>query len=90
MKEQTKGRIITAGMNGVLCVSEYSPFQDLLFKEEVPTFFTKEECIKILDQLLTDEELFSRLSNKFTKKIRDMFEDKNSFKLINEAIEKKK
>tara|TARA_B100000029_G_C17565482_1_gene954895 strand:- start:807 stop:1970 length:1164 start_codon:yes stop_codon:yes gene_type:complete len=85
---QTKGRIIIAGMNGVLCVSEYSPFQDLLFQEEVPSFFTKEECVKILNQLLTNEELFLKLSNKFTKKIRDMFEDKNSFKLINEAIEK--
>ena len=37
---QFKGRIIMAGLNGVACVSEYSPGQELFFTEdEVPTFF---------------------------------------------------
>ena len=86
---QTKGRIIMAGMNGVLCVSEYSPFQDLLFKnDEVPTFFSKEECVKVLSQLLNDDELLAKSTDKFTLKIHELFEDKKSFKLIYDAVEK--
>ena len=86
---QTKGRIILSGMHGVLCVSEYSPFQDLLFNnDEVPTFFSKEECVRILNQLLNDNDLLMRSTNKFTLKTRELFEDKKSFKLIYEAIER--
>ena len=86
---QTKGRIIMAGMNGVLCVSEYSPFQDLLLKnDEVPTFFSKEECVKVLSQLLNDDELLAKSTDKFTLKIHELFEDKKSFKLIYDAVEK--
>ena len=40
---QIKGRVIMSGLCGTLCVSEYSPGQEILFsKDEVPTFHTKE------------------------------------------------
>ena len=53
---QFKGRMIVAGYLGSACVAEYAPGTELLFSEdELPTFFTKEECVKILKKLLKDE-----------------------------------
>ena len=62
-----KGKIIVAGLKGAACVAEYSPGTELLFsKDEVPTFFTKEECVKILKKLLNNKELLEKYTNKFT------------------------
>ena len=78
-----------AGMNGAACVSEYSPVQELLYNnEEIPTFYTKEECVKILKKLIQNDELLKELTNKFTAKTEQLFEDKKSFKPIFDAIEK--
>ncbi len=86
---QLKGRIFLAGFQGAACVSEYSPGQELLFsEEEVPTFFTKEECVKILKKLLNNNELLAKYTNKFTSKVCDLFEEKKSFEPIYNAIEK--
>ena len=86
---QLKGKIIVAGVNGAACVSEYSPGQELLFsEEEVPTFFTKEECAKILKKLLNNNELLAKYTNKFTSKVCNLFEEKKSFEPIYNAIEK--
>ena len=84
-----KGRILLAGFLGVACVSEYSPGQELLFNEdELPTFFTKEECVKILKQLLTNDELLAKYTKKITSKINDLCDDKKNFEPIYNAIEK--
>ena len=86
---QLKGRILLAGFHGVACVSEYSPGQELLFNEdEVPTFFTKEECVKILKKLLQNEELLAKYSNNLTSKINELCDDKKNFEPIYNAIEK--
>ena len=86
---QMKGRIIVAGMNGVLCVSEYSPSQELFFnEEEIPTFYTKDECVKILKKILSDTNLLEKYTNKFTYKVNEIFNNKNIFKNINKSIEK--
>ena len=86
---QLKGRIFLAGFQGAACVSEYSPGQELLFsEEEVPTFFTKEECAKILKKLLNNNELLAKYTNKFTSKVCNLFEEKKSFEPIYNAIEK--
>ena len=86
---QFKGRIILAGLNGVACVSEYSPGQELIFTEdEVPTFFTKEECVKILKKLLGNNELLEKYTNKFTLKVCNLYEDKKSFEPVYKMIEK--
>ena len=83
------GRIVMVGMNGTLCVSEYSPALELIFKEdEVPLFYTKEECVKILKELLEDNALLTRYKHKFISKAHNIFEDKNIFKPINNSIKK--
>jgi hypothetical protein len=87
---QFKGRILIAGLNGAACVSEYSPGQELLFnEEEVPYFYTKEECVDTLRKLLNNKDLLSSCTNKFTLKAANLCEDKKSFELIHQAIIKK-
>ena len=84
-----KGRIIIAGLNGAACVSEYSPGQELVFTDdEVPTFFTKEECVKILKKLLNDNELLAKYTTSFNSKVENLFEDRKNFLPIFNAIEK--
>ena len=86
---QSKGRITIAGINGIACVSEYSPVQDMLFKnKEIPTFYTKEECVDVLKSLLKNEELLKKVTRSFTERANELYEDKKSFELIYEAIEK--
>ena len=86
---QFKGRICLAGLNGTACVSEYFPGQEIIFKEdELATFFTKEECVKILKNLLKSDELLKEYTNKFTSKVYDIFEEKFFFKPIYNAIER--
>ena len=86
---QFKGKLMVAGLHGTACVSEYSPGQALLFsEEEIPTFFTKEECAKILKKLLNNDELLTKYTNKYTSKICDLFEEKKSFEIIYNAIKK--
>ena len=76
-------------MLGAACVSEYSPGQEIIFKEdELPTFFTKEECAKILKKLLKNDELLEKYTNKFTTKVFELWDDKNNFKPIYNTIEK--
>ena len=84
-----KGKIIVAGLKGVACVAEYSPGTELLYsKDEVPTFFTKEECVRILKKLLNDNELLAKYTNKFTSKVYNLYEDKKNFEPIYNALEK--
>ena len=84
-----KGKIIVAGLKGAACVSEYSPGTELLFsKDEVATFFTKEECVKILKKLLNNKELLEKYTNKFTSKVYNLYEDNKNFEPIYKAIEK--
>ena len=86
---QMKGKVVEAGLNGAACVSEYSPGLELLFnEEEIPIFYTKEECVKILKKLLNNDELLSKYKNKFTSKAYSLFEDKKTFEPIYNAIEK--
>ncbi len=86
---QLKGRIFDSAMMGSLCVSEYSPGQELLFnKDEIPTFYTPEECVKILKELLNNTELLLKFKNNFIQKAKIIFDEKNNFKPIHESLEK--
>ena len=86
---QMKGKVVEAGLNGAACVSEYSPGLELLFnEEEIPIFYTKEECVKILKKLLNNDELLSKYKNKFISKACSLFEDKKTFEPVYNAIEK--
>ena len=87
---QFKGRMIMAGMGGAACVSEYSPSQDLLFnKDEITTFFSKEECVTILKKILGNTELLKKYTTNFTLKVQHLCDDKNIFSEIKNSIEKK-
>jgi hypothetical protein len=76
-------------MIGTACVSEYSPGQEIIFrKDELQTFFSKEECVKILKKLLSDDQLLEKYTNKFTSRTHELWDDKKSFECIFNAIEK--
>tara|TARA_Y100000590_G_scaffold349047_1_gene400402 strand:- start:9133 stop:10299 length:1167 start_codon:yes stop_codon:yes gene_type:complete len=86
---QFKGRILIAGLNGALCVSEYSPGQEIIFNEnEVPSFYTKEECVNVLKKLLNDKNLLLNCKNKFVKKVVNLCEDKKNFEPIYNVLRK--
>jgi len=86
---QLKGRIFDAAKNGVLCVSEYSPGQELFFNhDEIPTFFNTDECIQILKKLLNNNELYLNYKNNFIKKAKNIFDEKKNFQPIYDSIEK--
>jgi hypothetical protein len=86
---QLKGKMIVAGLKGTMCVSEYSPGQELLFgNKAAPMFYTKEECVTILKKFLSDESLLLDSTNKFAKKVRDICEDDKNFDPIYDFLEK--
>jgi hypothetical protein len=86
-----KARINRAGLNNVACVAEYSPGLELLYNEdEVPRFFTKEECVTILKNLLSDSDLLEKYTNKLSAKTHYLCNEKISFKHIYHALEKSK
>ncbi len=85
-----KGRVAVSGLCGTLCISEYTPALEIIFREdEIPTFYTKEECVKILKRFLEDKELLSKTTAKFCTTISHLYEDKKNFEPIYHAIEKK-
>ncbi len=78
-------------MIGTACVSEYSPGQEIIFREnELQTFFTMKECVNILRKLLNDDELLEKYTNKFTSRVHELWDEKKSFESIYNAIEKQK
>ena len=67
---QFKGIMILAGYLGAACVAEYAPGTELLFSDdELPTFYTKEECVKILKKILKNDELLAKYTNKLNLKV---------------------
>ena len=87
---QLKARVIVAGLNNVACVSEYSPGQELLFQgDEVPTFFSKEECVVILKKLLNNDELLEKYRNKFNLKVKEICDFKPIYNLIEKLDHRK-
>ena len=86
---QSKGRIWDAGLYGVLCVSEYFPAQEIFFKNnEIPSFFTKEECVMVLKKLLSDDKFLNDYTQRFTKRANELIDEKKNFEPIYNAIEK--
>ena len=84
---QFKGRICQTGLCGTACVTEYSPAHDLIFKnDELISFKTKEECVKILKKILNDSKTLENYSKKFHQKCLE-FDDKNYIKKIIQFFE---
>jgi len=87
---QFKGRMIIAGYIGSACVAEYAPGTELVFSEdELPTFYTKEECVKILKKILQDENLLKMHTDKLNSRVKDFCDDMKNFQPIYNTIEKK-
>ena len=78
---QFKGRILISGMCGTLCLSEYSKGQDLIFKNNYPTFKNSEEMITIIKSLLNNEKKLNILTNNFFSECK-MFSDTEYFPKI--------
>jgi len=84
---QFKGRIYQTGLCGTACITEYSPAHDLIFKDdELISFKTKEECVKILKKILNDSKTLENYSKKFHQKCLE-FDDKNYIKKIIQFLE---
>ena len=61
-----KGRLVVSGLCGTLCISEYTPGLEIIFEDsEIPTFYTKEECVTILKKLLEDQGLLEKYTEKY-------------------------
>lgn len=86
---QVKGRIVQVGLCGTACISEYAPQHSLLYKnDELLEFNTKEECVKILKDLLNNPEKLLSYSNKFSYKTRSCYEDRKTFEKVYDFLEK--
>ena len=68
-------------MCGTLCLSEYSKGQDLIFKNNYPTFKNSEEMITIIKSLLNNEKNLNILTNNFFSECK-MFSDTEYFSKI--------
>ena len=78
---QFKGKVLISGMCGTLCLSEYSKGQDLIFKNNYPTFKNSEEMITIIKSLLNNEKNLNILTNNFFSECK-MFSDTEYFSKI--------
>ena len=85
-----KGRVIQAGLCGTLCVSEFSPGQELMYNNnELPTFYSKEECLEKIKNFLNNKSLLEEYTKRFSNKTINSFEEKTNFQPIFNALEKK-
>jgi hypothetical protein len=85
---QLKGRVTQSALCGTLCVSEYAPGHEIIFNQnELPTFYTKEECVSVLNKLLKDNNLLSQQTDKFCSKVKNFYEEKKNFEPIFKAID---
>jgi hypothetical protein len=78
---QFKGKVLISGMCGTLCLSEYSKGQNLIFKNNYPTFKNSEEMITIIKSLLNNEKNLNILTNNFFSECK-MFSDTEYFSKI--------
>ena len=73
---QLKGRIFEAALCRTVCISEYCPALDLLFlPEEVPTFTTKEECVRLITLFLGNERLRDNTALAIYQKVINTYEN---------------
>ena len=63
----------------------------MLFNEdEIPTFYTKEECVNILKKLLSNDEELTKCKNKFKSKVTELCERFNNLEPIFKSLESTK
>ena len=82
-----KGRAYYTGLCGTLCISEYNPAAELLFdNNELPYFKNKEECLKIIQDFLSNNSKLIEATDKYKKKCMQ-YEDSIYIKKIKEFID---
>ena len=84
---QMKGRVCFTGMCGSLCISEYSPSNELLFsKNEIPYFKGKEDCLQVVKSFLSNNLKLMEATKKYKEKCLE-YEDSNYIKKIKAFFE---
>ena len=77
-----KGRVYFTGLSGTLCISEYNPAAELIFKNnELPYFNNEKECLDLIIKYITDNSNLDYATDKYKKKCLE-FEDKNYMKIV--------
>ena len=84
-----KGRPLMVGLCETLCVSEFSPANEIIFGQDLPTFKNENELLLICKKLLFDENYFKNVHQNFVKKCSE-YEDNFYFKKILEEINQEK
>ena len=83
-----KGRVYFTGLSGTLCISEYNPAAELIFKNSELLFFdNKKECLDLVNEYITDNSKLEYATNKYKKKCIE-FEDKNYMKNVKVFLQK--
>ncbi len=82
-----KGRVYFVGMCGTLSITEYSPAHELLFNEnELPQFRTKEDCLEIVKDFLSDNTKLIETTKRYQEKCMQ-FEDSVYIKKVKNFID---
>ncbi len=84
---EMKGRVYFTGLCNTLCISEYSPPNELLFSNnEVPFFFNEVECLSLIRDFLSNDSKLVNATNKYRQKC-STFEDSNYIKKVKTFID---
>ena len=87
---EMKGRVYFTGLCETLCISEYSPPNELLFDDnELPHFFNKEDCLNIITDFLSNNLKLENATKKYSQKCL-MYEDGYYIQKIKNFIENNK
>lgn len=81
-----KGRPIMVGLCDTLCVSEFSPSNQIIFGNDMPSFKNKHELLLICKKLLSEESYFNKTKDIFIKRCFE-YEDNVYFKKILDEID---
>jgi len=85
---QNKGRVFMAGLSNSLALSEPFAAENFIFKNnELPIFKSKEECVKIILQYLSNNILLENDTKKFANAVK-LYVEQNSISQIRSFIEK--
>ena len=84
-----KGRPLIVGLCGTLCISEFSPANQIIFDNNLPTFKNKEELLNKCKKILSDDNYYNKLKKSFIERCND-YEDHYYFKKILEKISNKR
>ena len=84
---EMKGRVYFTGLCDSLCVSEYAPPNELLFNNnELPYFKSKDECLNVVKDFLSNDSKLLEATKKYKEKCLE-YEDSNYIKKIKNFID---